>query len=582
MKNTLQTFSAGRLNVREIWSIVKLRWALTISTINKSAFQAILFVLGCIWSVALVVGVWVGSFFLARGIEPTDSELSQITSVIAGIWTLGVVFVVLGQLVAFGQGGVSARQLYRSGVPRANIRWSLIVSQMLTPSGVAIYLSLLAVLGFLSQRFVNGIFAGIGIWIICAICAALTIFFAAALSQTIATLAMVIIRNKSARNAVTVVFVFAIIILSQSSSFIGGYMGSQVGDRIDNPGANSVQTMNFGWFGTVGVFLSWLPIANMVALPFKLVVANSMSALFVVISIVVFAATVALLMWCFDWAMHRDIVAGPNIEETSTAKPRGLGIFNSASVRSPFSAIIARMATSWVRDVRYSMSLILPVLFVAIFAFQGFTTGDMHVMIAAVPLSGYFMCLMGLNMLAYDGTAFIMHTYSGVKGRVDWFARSTFQLFVALVMQILVNVIVLAVPGVVPQMDIFWALTVLSVCFILGGIGLTPVLSSLLLYPVPSADQPIRSPQGRTGVQMFVPLIQMISIFVLFIPGALTVWICMATGNSVRMVITTALIVQLIVSVLYFIGGNMLGGYILDKRRLKIHTTLREFAQLMR
>ena len=77
-------------------------------------------------------------------------------------------------------------------------------------------------------------------------------------------------------------------------------------------------------------------------------------------------------------------------------------------------------------------------------------SGHPEMVIISVPLTGFFMSLMGMNMLAYEGPAFILHTMSGLKGRVDWYARSAFQLGLGLLMQFIMTAIAFAAA-------IFWA-----------------------------------------------------------------------------------------------------------------------------
>ena len=76
------------MKLNEIWTVVRLRWALTISTVNKSAWQAIAFVISCLINIGVVVGLWVLTWFILHGIAGSASSISynSVLNTIALAW----------------------------------------------------------------------------------------------------------------------------------------------------------------------------------------------------------------------------------------------------------------------------------------------------------------------------------------------------------------------------------------------------------------------------------------------------------------------------------------------------------------
>lgn len=551
------------------------------STVNKSPWQAIGFVLSCLMSISFVVGSWVMGWFTSHEMGVDAATHHFTITVIALLWAAGVLFTAFCQIVAFGQQGVNAQTLYRLGVRRGTLRNAVVFSNLLTPSGIATYLMLVGIVGQIAAHFASGFVFKTLVWLLTLICSACAVIFASLVMSSIATAATVLIRSRHARNIITGLFILFILLASQSGSFIGAYIGSLENSANSADVAESAITLAVEFMGTV---MQWTPLSSATVLPVMMTRPTAMTIVFVLVSVIVYAAAFWLLCMAFDWCLRRDIVMGQTIatDKPKTQKVRGLGFFSLHAARGQFGGIIARLATSWLRDVRYGISLLLPLFFVVIFAFQGIMLSKSGIVLMAVPLSGYFMSLIGINMLAYDGPAFIMHTMSGVKGRIDWYARSVFQLALGLAMQLLITVIALVISRGIKDIEIFAALELVGLCLLLTGIANSAVLSPLLMFPVPSADQPMKTPQGRTMMQMFIPMLWMLLMLVPFIPGVavggLGWWIIRDEEQALRI----AFVAQLVISTVYFFVGNEISGRMTDKRRLKIQDTLRRFAELTR
>lgn len=574
------------MNISDIRNVAKLRWTLQISTMKKSVLQACVFVAECILAVLVIVWAWGASFGMTSEMANDTASLHMFVAYSGMVWTGIVLFAGFAQIVAFGNGSLNARQLYLMGLKRKSLRNSLIVSQACTLTGLTGFIALTGVLGVFSSHFAQGIGMVILTWIFAIICAALSVLLASALAQAVAMLAMVIIRSKKARSAAMAIFVIAIIVLSQLPSIIAALNSRYEYVESDDSDGYRYSTyismvLSDEQAALMSAIAPYIPFAGMLSVPVRIVRMDIANVGNIAISIVVYAVFLALFVWGFDWALKRDIVAGPQLADQTTTKMHGLGIFGLGFVHDRYTGIIARILTSWTRDFRYGIQLVIPLLFVVIYGFQGMANQRMSLMVLSIPLSGFLMAMVGINNLAYDGTPLIMHSLSGVLGRIDWYARSTVQVGVGIIMQVLISVIIVAIPGAVTSWELFAGLEATGVIFLLTGAGLAPVLSSLIMCPVQSANEPFKRPQGGSVAQVVVPFAFMGLYVALIVPGAIAGVIAYGAGADVVRMFTIALGFQLVCAIGYFIGGNEWGGHILDKRRLKIHATLRNFAQLM-
>ena len=176
---------------------------------------------------------------------------------------------------------------------------------------------------------------------------------------------------------------------------------------------------------------------------------------------------------------------------------------------------------------------------------------------------------------------------SGLKGRVDWYARSAFQLGLGLLMQFIMTAIAFAAAyilgkGFGDSWEIVLICEAAGIIILCAGVANSALMSGLIMFPVPSAEQPMKTPQGRTISQMFMPMILMLVTVVLLIPGVGAGVIAWFILHDEVYALWISFIVQGIMSIVYVFAGAEIGGRITDKRRLAIHQTLRDFAELTR
>lgn len=138
------------------------------------------------------------------------------------------------------------------------------------------------------------------------------------------------------------------------------------------------------------------------------------------------------------------------------------------------------------------------------------------------------------NALAYDGLALHMEIAAGVKGREDRLSRVRSCLSVAMPCILLLGLVTLVFTGAMKGgRDLVISLDMLAatVGLLLSGLSVAQVFSALLIYPVPTMDQPFTSPQGRVAAQGFLPMLQLLASLVIMLPTCLVALLAMTRGG---------------------------------------------------
>jgi ABC-2 type transport system permease protein len=254
-------------------------------------------------------------------------------------------------------------------------------------------------------------------------------------------------------------------------------------------------------------------------------------------------------------------------------------------VRVPDSAsgaVTGRIAQYWQRDGRYAMGLIMPVILTVVFMIRA---GQDPAILWGAPLTmGMIYPMIESNNLAYDGQGFAMHALAGVSGRDDRVGRARVSVVVSMFFVIVTSLIAMVATGAFAgglPLHVASAAVGGAIGFVLAGIGLAEVLSTVLIYPVASADKPFSSPQGRAAAQGFFPFIQMLGSFLLMAPTiGVLIGILVGTGKSSLMWVVG--LVGILNGAAFLVGGVALGGRILDRRIPKVIATLNNFASLQK
>ena len=188
---------------------------------------------------------------------------------------------------------------------------------------------------------------------------------------------------------------------------------------------------------------------------------------------------------------------------TTTERPlsgraqRGLGWF-AVTPGSPGGAVAARSLVYWLRDPRYTMTVVV-VPISAVLTMLPLVIAGVPLSIAALlpaPIMALFLGWIAHNDLAYDSTAVWMHVASAVRGTSDRIGRLVPIVLIALPLLALAIPITVWLHG---RWAIAPAMVGVCACLFLSGLGLSSVASVISPYPVARpGDGPFQQPQ-RTG-----------------------------------------------------------------------------------
>ncbi|KFI59318.1 hypothetical protein BCUN_1659 [Bifidobacterium cuniculi] len=532
-----------------VGTLVRLKWALTLSGLKTSAWQVVAMVLAALMALGTVVGTVVGAFAVGTAGQEWR-PLLWVAMVVGG--TVAILFVMLMQAMVFGEGStMSMGKFAPFGIPDRSLQLGIILSSL---SGVA-SLAATACLMLWSMAY-RGYGAGAVLaQIIMAPCIViLTVCFCKAALALMDTL----IGTAGGKSVVYVVVMLLVVTVSQLPSML---MNGSVTIGID------------ALLGPTEVF-SWLPLGCLFAVPFDVAAGAWWAAL---ARVAIAAFTVVACFLVSSWCLHRQRrTLG---EQNGARSIKGIGAF-ARTADSPAGAICARVLSLLRRDVRQTMFLLLPVLFVALFFLQSGDVGPWFPFLGLL-IAGWIMLMGEANGLAYDGMGFSMEVIAGVDGRTDRRGRVMAYVTLFVVYFVVLGLVTYAVTGVWRDaQDSLLALvfTVTGFSWSLASLGAAEVFNCAMIYPVPSMDKPFANPQGRMVAQAFIPFLFMGASALVMAPtiGG-TLWLLFGAGlEYYPWIMAIALANGIAICAL----GVWLGAKLLDVRMLKVLRTLERNAAL--
>ncbi|MEE9096867.1 transporter [Pseudarthrobacter phenanthrenivorans] len=279
-----------------------------------------------------------------------------------------------------------------------------------------------------------------------------------------------------------------------------------------------------------------------------------------VVKLLVAVAVLGLLAWCWKLLLERALVTPPY---AGAGKRRGgrLGLFGVLPA-TPAGAVMARSLTYWIRDPRYSGSLVVIPLLPVVLAFQGTQTGSYGSLAFLAPVSAFILAWSISADVSYDNTAFALHLATGVRGVADRLGRAlacmAFALPVVLVFAIGYAAFTRNWTGLPGQLG-------LSLGILFTGLGLSSVVSARYTVTVPlPGDSPFKKPPGNVGQTMAVQFVGMLVLMVLVLPEAVLLAAHAITGNVLFGWLNLA--AGIVLGLALFLAGVRLGGTWLDAR----------------
>ena len=545
-----------------IFTMVRLRWALTFSVMRKSIWQKIGFAIAIVFGLALICALGFAGWETGKYINPgmladtknwQEFQLAPImVASIASIFTLFINVFMFGSDTT-----LKSRSFALYGIPYVKQQAGMLLGSLFGAFSISCTIAL-ALWSLAYRSF------GIVPVLVSVIAAPLYVATIVSLSKMLIELLDTILINKRSRN----IFYFAIFI---------AYMIFVSSMNTHSPSPNGIA------LGTSFCAASaFTPLSAAMALPLDAINGNWLAlAIRFLICVVTIAACFAISVFCAK--LEPKLLRG---EQKTVVKTKGIGLF-AAVPDNTVGAIIARIISVMRRDMRQLFLLIAPLFMLVVAGGSSFKAKGFDSLTDNLGVSGWMMyaaLLMGMvvgNNIAYDGTAFTMHVIIGVKGLHDRLANAiVWSVICAVYFAIIgvgVYVFLFFVANVKQNVNavMFQILSPIGIAFASIGIGL--ISSCIAMYPVASIEKPFSRPQGSAGGRSFAAIGFMLLSVVCMIPSFAAAIAFMILNPNLLWIASILFIVN---GLIVLVVGVILGGKVMDKRMIRIVENLRRFASI--
>lgn len=545
-----------------IFTMVRLRWALTFSVMRKSIWQKIGFAIAIVFGLALICALGFAGWETGKYINPgmlADTknwqEFQVAPIMVASIVSIFTLFI---NVFMFGSDTtLKSRSFALYGIPYVKQQAGMLLGSLFGALSVSFTIAL-ALWSLVYRSF------GIVPVLVSVIAAPLYVATIVSLSKMLIELLDTILINKRSRN----IFYFAIFI---------AYMIFVSSMNTHSPSPNGIA------LGTSFCAASaFTPLSAAMALPLDAINGNWLAlAIRFLICVVTIAACFAISVFCAK--LEPKLLRG---EQKTVVKTKGIGLF-AAVPDNTVGAIIARIISVMRRDMRQLFLLIAPLFMLVVAGGSSFKAKGFDSLTDNLGVSGWMMyaaLLMGMvvgNNIAYDGTAFTMHAIIGVKGLHDRLANAiVWSVICAVYFAIIgvgVYVFLFFVANVKQNVNavMFQILSPIGIAFASIGIGL--ISSCIAMYPVASIEKPFSRPQGSAGGRSFAAIGFMLLSVVCMIPSVAAAIAFMILAPQLLWIASILFVVN---GLIVLVVGVILGGKVMDKRMIRIVENLRRFASI--
>jgi ABC-2 type transport system permease protein len=269
------------------------------------------------------------------------------------------------------------------------------------------------------------------------------------------------------------------------------------------------------------------------------------------------------------WALTRALER-PTPPAAVKATRGGLGMFGRFP-GTPWGAVAARALTYWMRDPRYSQSLIsVPLVPILIFFYAGLG-GDLTPLIWVGPILGVLLAVSIYTDVSYDNTAFALHVATGVSGRDERIGRVVALAVFAVPVTLIVGTLCVGATG---RWDLLLPMLGLSIGALLTGFGVSSVASGAFLVQVPApGESPFKSKPGG-GLSLVLSMLAVWTVLgVLMLPTLVLAIVSLVTGN--QLFAGLSVVAGVVLGGIVTVVGINLGGRILDRRAPELLAKLR-------
>jgi ABC-2 type transport system permease protein len=303
--------------------------------------------------------------------------------------------------------------------------------------------------------------------------------------------------------------------------------------------------------------LSWTPLGAIWAIPSQVALGDPFGA---VLRALIGLATIAVVFLVWRWGLARSLITP--VHSTARVRAQGkLGMFGRLPA-TPAGAIAARCLIYWFRDPRYLRQLVIIPVMPLLLWFYASLTHFSGLVLWSGPLVAFLLGVTLIADVSFDSTAFVLHVSKGVPGRADRWGRASAVLCFALPAVVAVTLITAALADDFTHVP---ALLGLAVGLLLGGLGVSSVTSSVLVYPAPApGDNPFKTRPGANTALVGSTFLSWGVLAVLTSPEIVFVIVAFTTGQPLWGWV--ALVVGLVLGPIELAIGVRYGGRILDRR----------------
>ena len=449
---------------------LRLRLASFGSGFRRGGWHAFGLALGLLYTVAATIIV---CLVLASTRTASDGQLVRDVLVIAGA-VVALCFLLV-PLFTRQDGTFDPRSYGILGLEAKDVAVGVGVASLL--SAPAIVLAVCAVFTVVTWSGHPGAAA---LAVVAAVICVPTWALGARLASSVAAFALA---SRRAREFAATIGVLILVMLSPIVFFLSTLDWSRDGLRVVHSAAD---------------WVSWTPIGAVWAVGGDAAAGQWGAAL---VKLLIAVATLAVIAFAW-WALVAHMMVTPD-RQVQAKTHVGLGWFGRMPAR-PAGAIAARSLTYWGRDSRYWVQLVLVPFFPLIMVGALLVSGAVRphdVALIPLPVICLFVGWVAHNDVAYDGTAVWLHIASGMRGISDRLGRLAPVVLVAVPVIALGSILTVFAYG---SWDVLPAITGVSVCLVLTGLGLSSVSSAVAPYPAPRpGDSAFAHPQHTGGSATF-------------------------------------------------------------------------------
>ncbi len=508
---------------------LRLKLTLLANTLQRPPRQlvGILFALLC--ALALVVILAAGLISLRGG----TAEISHAVTVVLGTT------IVLGFLLAplaFGvDDPMDPRRFSLFGITTARLAVGLLIAGLASVPTASVAVLALAQVATWSRSpglVLLSMVSGVVIVATCAMCARV--------STTIATLFLHSRRSREATGAVLVLVPAAIAPLI-------GVLATADWESVGLPVMRRI-----------GAIAEWTPLGAAWSVPGAAAMGDGGTAASQ------FAIAVAFLgVLCLVWRWLVELAVATQGTETRAKRFGGLGWFAHLPANST-GAVAARSLSYWSRDARYRVALVVVPVVPIVMVLALVVGGAPWLVIAwiPVPVMCLFLAWITHNDLAHDGSAYWTHVSSNTSGAADRWGRLAPPLMIGIPLALVGSVVTVMLSGAWQTLP---ALVGLSMSVLLGGLGVSSVISVAFPYPaVHPGDSPFAQPQAQGNSGERVQAFAFVSTVLLAVPS--TLLIVRATQSADPQWYWAALAAGLGLGLLVLVAGVLIGARLMSRR----------------